>query len=160
MAFLLRHTSMPGARMTSRTGRGDISARKKSSSGWSASTESMSTVKPKSMKLLASEHMLRLHSSSWRRASSVGFPMNQTKPLPIMRLTSSPPTRAARGSKRAASRVTVVLPAPGIPDTITPPDSSPLVIRAIVPIIQLAPQSGCRCGSDFPCPIGSDRRHP
>jgi hypothetical protein len=43
MAFLRRHTSMPGARMTSRAGRGDSSARKKSSSGRSASTESMST---------------------------------------------------------------------------------------------------------------------
>ncbi len=38
---------------------------------------------------------------------------------------------------RAANRVTVVLPAPGIPDTITQPDRSPLAIRSIVPIIQL-----------------------
>jgi hypothetical protein len=73
-----------------------------------------------------------------------------------MKLTSSPLTRAARGSNRAASRVTVDLPAPGIPDTITQPDSSPLVIRAIVPITQQGPQSECcrPCGSDFPCPAG------
>jgi hypothetical protein len=32
------------------------------------------------------------------------------------------------------------LPAPGIPDTSTQPDSSPLVIRAIVPIMPLGSQ--------------------
>jgi hypothetical protein len=68
----------------------------------------------------------------------------------------SPPTRAARGSNRAASRVTVDLPAPGIPETITQPDSSPLVIRAIVPITHPGLQSDCRRpgGSGIPAPAG------
>jgi hypothetical protein len=81
------------------------------------------------------EHMLRLHSSSWRRASSVGFPMNRTKPTADheVDVVAADPGRARK--QRAANRVTVDLPAPGIPDTITHPDTSPLVTRAIVPIM-------------------------
>lgn len=42
-------------------------------------------------------------------------------------LTSSPLTCAARGISRAMRDVIVVLPAPGIPVTITHPDTSSLV---------------------------------
>jgi hypothetical protein len=40
----------------------------------------MSTVKPKSTKLLAREHVFRLQRSCCRSASSLGSPMNQTRP--------------------------------------------------------------------------------
>jgi hypothetical protein len=90
---------------------------------------SISATKPKSTKLSASAHMLRLQSSYWRSASSRGVPMNQTAPLTIIWFTSSPLTAAARGSRRAASDVTVDFPAPGIPDTITQPESSSVLMR-------------------------------
>ncbi len=50
--------------------------------------------------------------------------MNHTAPLWIIRFTSSPLTSAARGSERAASAPIVDFPAPGMPDTITHPESS------------------------------------
>src|SRR6266545_910614 len=81
-----------GARVTSRTGRGASRPTRKSSSARSATTVSIRTVKPKSTRLLASEHMLRLQSSSCRNASSAGSPMNPTRPLRIIWFTSSPLT--------------------------------------------------------------------
>jgi hypothetical protein len=81
--------------------------------------------------------------------------MNPTRPLRIIWFTSSPLTRAARGSSRAASAVTVDLPAPGIPDTITHPDKSPEVMGSDPPngfAAQQLNSSGSAYGPAWPSP--------
>ena len=55
--------------------------------------------------------------------------MNETRPPRIIWFTASPNTCAARGSRRAASAVTVDFPAAGIPETITHPDNSATIDR-------------------------------
>src|ERR671921_397970 len=67
--------------------------------------------------------------------------MNHTKPLRIISFTASPPTCAARPRRRPTRSVIVVLPAPGIPVTMTQPgDEASDMERGLHPVSSPATQ--------------------